>query len=72
MSTWNSERTQPFHKVDKNKFVRDIMLGLEGRKMDRKEADARSIIDPDAIRADYMRNKHYLRGKKATAWQYQT
>jgi len=72
MSTWNSERTQPFHRVNKKKFVRDIMLGLEGRKMDRKEAEAQSIIDPGAVRADYMRNKRYNHGKKATAWQYQT
>ena len=71
MSVWNSERTQPFHRVGKKKFVRDIMLGLEGRKMDRKEADAQSIIDPDAVRADYMHNKRYLRGKKSTMRQYQ-
>lgn len=70
MSTWNSERTQPFHKVDKKKFVRDIMRELDERRLDKKEADAQSIINN--VYADYATNKHYPRGKKATAWQYQT
>lgn len=59
-------------RPSKKKFVRDIMRGLDERRLDKKEADAQSIIDPDAIRADYMHNKRYNHGKKATAWQYQT
>ncbi len=57
--------------VGKKKFVRDIMSGLDERRCIKKEAEAKSIINQDKIVSDYMHNKRYNHGKKATAWQYQ-
>ena len=58
--------------VSKKKFVRDIMSGLDERRCIKKEAEAKSIINQDKIVADYMQNKRYLHGRKATAQGYQT
>lgn len=58
--------------VEKSKFVFDIMSGLDERRCIKKEAETRSIINQDKLIADYMKNKRYLRGRKATARRYQT
>jgi len=65
-----SARQYQIWKRQKKRFVRDIMRGLDERRLDRKEAEAQSVINN--VYADYATNKHYPRGKKATAWQYQT
>ncbi len=54
--------------ISKEKFVRDIMRGLQERESDRKEREAFAMIDEPC---GYYANKHYPSGKKATKRAYQ-
>lgn len=54
--------------MTKEKFVRDIMRGLDERKCDRKEAMAQAIISEPC---GYYSSKLYARGKKYTKQAYQ-
>ena len=58
------ERARP----SKDKFVRDMMIGLARRDCDRKEAEARAIIEEPCA---YYTAKKYSRGKKHTKQAYQ-